>query len=162
MGESGRSSEEKDVDISRLSFILLILLLLLLNVNDVAAVESDSMLPLEGPAARGFFLDPPSGPGSWPRVECLLLSEEESLRSSDISVRRRGPVCSTLGTGCSRIASSSSMYLASFLQPCQQCRQSQTRNLKQKASIFMQGWKQMQRFRKSILFLSEWARRRLR
>lgn len=54
------------------------------------------------------------------------------------------------------------MYAGSFLQPFQQSLQSQTKNLKLNASIFMHGWKQMQRFLKSILFLSEWARSKLR
>lgn len=43
-------------------------------------------------------------------------------------------------------SSSIARYSFSVQQPCQQFFQSQTKNQKQKASIFMQGWKQIHKF----------------
>lgn len=75
MGDSGRSSEENFLGVSRL----------LLTVKDVAPVELDSILPFDGPDAKGFFLSFPFCGRSWASVDCLLLSDEDMLRSSDPS-----------------------------------------------------------------------------
>lgn len=161
IGERGRKSPD-DLDWASLS---------LLMVNVVEIVELVSVVSASGTA---FFLSRDFGsPPLALRFEFLLLSDEETLRSSIASALtlsfalpfpRGSPYGSgsVLGGGESKRAYSSSMNSASFLQPFQQSRQSQTRNLKQKASIFIHGWKQMHKFRKSILFLSECARRRLK
>lgn len=130
-----------------------------LMVKVVGAVDSfETTLPFEGDIWSCFFFSF----GFWSlglrRPDCLLLPEEESCcRSSSDSSCGLGFAGSArpLGGGWSKIMYSSSIYLASFLHPLQQSRQSHTKNLKQNASIFIQGWKQMHRFLKSILFLSE-------
>ena len=153
IGERGRKSPDFLGGVSRS----------LLTVSVVDIVEFVSALSLSGSA---FFFSRPFCSLA-PGLGLLLLSDEEMLRPSCFSSSPELPPffnlsAAVLGGGESKRAYSSSMYLASFLQPFQHSRQLQTRNLKQKASIFMHGWKQMHKLRKSILFFSEWARRRLR
>lgn len=158
IGDSGRSSLDPDRSggVTRS----------LWTVKFVEMVDAVSALKLSVGAvfAIRFLRRAPCGCSAlWP--DSLLLPEEEWLRSSTTSFAGL-PLRDSLGTVGGSVlnnkAYSSSINLASFLQPFQQSRQSQTRNLKQKTSIFMQGWKHIHKLRKSILFLSEWASRRLR
>ena len=97
-------------------------------------------------------------------MDGLLLSELLTFRSSWLSIAVLLCPPALLGGGSKSLKNlySASEYSASVLQPFQQSLQSHTRNLKQYESIFIHGWKQMQRFLKSILFLSAWASRRER
>ena len=99
---------------------------------------------------------------SGPTLGGLLLSDEERLRSSwDSTAVLLWPSPLDGGSGSEWLYSFAS-HSSSVLHPLQQSLQSTTRNLKQNASIFMHGWKHMHRFLKSILFLSECARSKLR
>src|SRR5881275_723279 len=80
-----------------------------------------------------------------------LLEDEMArswLRLELTSSLVRAASCSS-DARCSRssITFSFSRYSFSVQHPCQQFFQSQTKNWKQNASIFMQGWKQMHRLR---------------
>ncbi len=105
-------------------------------------------------------------PTACARVEFLLLLDEEGARSSTTSSLAVVPFPffrdSAWGSGNALVAACRRGHtlldvLGLVGTSFQQSRQSHTRNLKQKASIFMHGWKQIHRFRKSILFLSECA-----
>lgn len=122
---------------------------LFVTVEEVAFEESEELLlevdiefPLEFPLM--IWILPLA---STLTLEGLLLSElltapsRSSWLSAAVLLRLGG------GRSPSISATSISVYFSSVLQPCQQARQLQTRNLKQKASIFMQGWKQMHRLR---------------
>lgn len=114
-----------------------------------------------------FFLFPPDCAHFCPwlsmlTLDGLLLSELETFLSSCDSTAVELWPSALLGGTISNSIYSCSVYTASVLQPFQQSLQSHTKNLKQNASIFMHGWKQIHRFLKSILFFSECASRRER
>ena len=83
-------------------------------------------------------------------LDNLLLSELLTFRSSWLSIAVLFVPSALLGgrdSWASKSAYSISVYFSSVRQPFQQSLQSHTRNLKQNASIFIQGWKHIQRFR---------------
>ena len=116
-------------------------------IGDIGITGGRCVFPLVG-AARCSSLGcvKERGGGRARSWWCRRLCDEAKERSSVTAVDPPEVLSPLLEWRPSRTRYSSASASFSVLQPCQQLRQSQTRNWKQKVSMPRQGWKQMHRF----------------